>query len=223
MRNSARRLKVAPSLSVVALTLVFAATLFHASTSLAGWVLPDLQIGRNTVPLLLLSRPEVQADLKLSVEASAELDRVIYEIYAKAQSVKGRRDPEAVAARRGVDEAQRVWLERNLTDVQRARLSQLALQWEGPAALQSRTLVADALSLSPDQRRKLATAVADRESKRSIAGRESRADDTALAETVLSLLNDEQQTRWKAMLGPACHFRLATNPPKAGAGESKSR
>jgi hypothetical protein len=179
------------------------------SARAGGWVLPDRQIGRHTAPLLILSRPEVQADLKLDPKDAEKVERTIVELYTKAQPLVGRRDPEAIAARRAIDEAHQTWLQANLSESQRSRLTQIDLQWEGPAALHTRPIVADTLRLTTAQRQKLTDAFRDRESKRATPGRDSRADDLAFAETVLSLLDEEQKGRWKSMLGHPCPFKIA--------------
>lgn len=184
------------------------------SSAVAGagarpWVLPDQHLGRHTAPLLILSRPEVQADLKLEAKHIDELDQTISDLYFQAQAIKGRRDPEAVAIRRAIDESHRKWLESHLTEAQRSRLVQLDLQWEGPAALHTRPLVADSLRITESQKSKLTSAYSDRERKRAIAGRDSHADDLAFAEAVLSVLDEDQKGRWKSMLGHPCHFKTA--------------
>ncbi|MDX2035822.1 MAG: hypothetical protein SFX72_04165 [Isosphaeraceae bacterium] len=172
-----------------------------------SWVLPDRQMGRHTAPLLVLSRPEVQADLQLDAAKAASLDQVIVEIYAKARDLRGRRDADAVNGRRAIDEMQQAWLDENLTEPQRSRLVQLDLQWEGPAALHTRNQVADTLRLTDTQKAAVAKAVKERESLRAQPERDSRADDVALATAVLAALDGEQRERWKSMLGRPCAFK----------------
>lgn len=170
--------------------------------------LPDARLGIRTAPILLLSRPDVRADLGLSPTLSGEAERALSDLYVRAAALRGERGVQAVAGRRAVDEAQRAWFETHLTPDQRSRLVQIDLQWEGPSSLVSRAVVADTLELTPDQRAALLQAVAARNAAR---GRQtsSQADEQALARRSLALLSEPQRERWRAMLGRPFVPRLA--------------
>jgi hypothetical protein len=165
-----------------------------------GWVLPDSRLGVRTAPILLLTRPDVQADLKLSTEQVHSSRRVIDGLYEQASKLKGRPDGEVIAARRLVDEEQQRWLESQLTDPQRARLLQLDLQWEGPSAVVSRTWVSNWIGLGPDQVKAISEAVAVHRQAHPVGG--ASADEKALAERVMAVLNADQRERWRGLLGP---------------------
>ena len=111
--------------------------------------LPEARLGVRTAPILLLSRPEVRSDLRLSQSQAVDVERVITDLYSKAAELKGKKGQEAVAARRIIDDAQQQWLSSNLTPEQIERLAQIDLQWEGPPALLSRSNVRSILKWDP--------------------------------------------------------------------------
>lgn len=163
-------------------------------------ILPDERLGVRTAPLMLLSRPDVRADLGLTDSQSNAADKAIAGLYAKAASLKGKTGETAIQGRKAVDDAQKAWVDANLSNEQRDRLTQIDLQWEGPSALVSRPIVADALGLTPEQRDRVAKAMTRREVIR--ASTEGASDAEAnLANAALAVLNDEQKARWKVMLG----------------------
>jgi len=149
---------------------------------------------------LLLSRPDVRADLALDERQTAEAFRAIADLHARAGALKGRPDHEVIAARKAVDEAQRAWIDGHLTADQRDRLVQVDLQWEGPSAITTRPVVADTLMLTAAQRATIRKAVTDHLSARA-QGKASRADEKALTLTVLNVLSPGQRERWRAMMG----------------------
>jgi hypothetical protein len=169
--------------------------------------LPDSRLGIRTAPLLLLSRADLRADVGLDARQTAEVERAIADLYARAVAVRGKTGPEAIAARKAIDEAQRRWLDAHLSEAQRIRLIQIDLQWEGPSALISRPVIADALFLTREQREALGRAVAECQRKRA-AGTFQRSDEYQLTKQALAILNEEQHIRWKAMLGN--RMRLAS-------------
>jgi hypothetical protein len=163
-------------------------------------VLPDSRLGTRTAPLLLLSRPDVQADLKMTPQQVADARQAIAELREKAAALHGKTDDGAVEARRAIDEGQGAWLQAHLTAEQKARLAQIDLQWEGPSALASRASLGKALSLSDKQRAALAQAVERRNQVRQTHGWRPE-DDRRLAEQALAVLTTEQKAQWKTVLG----------------------
>jgi hypothetical protein len=162
--------------------------------------LPDDRLGMRTVPLLLLSRPDVRADLKLTSEQARAADHAIAELYAKAAALRGKTGPEVIAARRKIDEEQARWIEHELSAEQVARLGEIDLQWEGPSALLSRPKIGESLGLTDAQRQGLAQAVEVRNRHR-VKGRPAVEVEHQLAEQALAILNTDQKGRWKALLG----------------------
>jgi len=149
---------------------------------------------------LLLSRSDVRADLALDAQQAIAAERAITELYVSAAKLRGQPDEVAIPGRQAIDQAQRRWLDENLTPAQRGRLTQIDLQWEGPAAVITRPVIAETLSLTPEQRRTLAAAVARRHAERDRGATDPHAE-RPLAEVVLSTLTADQQGRWKAILG----------------------
>jgi hypothetical protein len=176
--------------------------------------LPDDRLGTRIAPLLLLTRPDVQADLGLTPEQVVAASKAVESLYLQAGALRGKPDaPDVVAARRAIDQAQTDWIQTQLSVEQQTRLLQVDLQWEGPAALLSRPIVAEALGLDSSQRRALAEAVI--RARRVTPATGPRAEDARhLAESALSILTDEQQARWRAMLGrPFVLRRAPTQDP----------
>ena len=180
----------------------------------AGDGLPDARQGIRTAPILLLTRADVRAELRLSAGQAADAERTIADLHEKAQALKGRTDAEVVAARGEVEEACRLWIERTLTPPQRDRLVQLDYQWEGPSAVISRAKVAESLALTDAQRSILAKAVAGRNGRRG-DGPPVEADEAGLARVVGEQLTEGQDQRWQAILGPPFRFKSAA---EGGAG-----
>jgi hypothetical protein len=172
---------------------------------------PNSRLGVRSAPLLLLSRPDVQGDLVLSPEQIASAERTLTELYKRAELLRGKSGPDVVDARRVIDEAQLTWIKTELTELQRTRLIQIDLQWEGPAALVTRPILSEHLVLSKSQRQTLSEAVAACNSKRA-SGQFKPEDERKLAATALAVLSDDQKTRWKRMLGPPFTFQEASRP-----------
>jgi hypothetical protein len=159
---------------------------------------PASRLGVRTAPLLLLSRPDVRAEVGLTAEQATSAARTLDELHARAEALRGKTGPDVLAARRAIDETQQHWLETQLKPEQRTRLIQIDLQWEGPAALVMRPGVADTLGLSVEQRSRLAKAVADHKKRSPEA---QQADARALAQQALTMLTPEQRDQWKNLLG----------------------
>jgi hypothetical protein len=212
-----------PLLVLGLLLLDLAATPTVALAGTENAALPDDRLGIRTAPLLLLSRPDVRADLGLTPQQADSAERAITDLYVRAAALRGKTGAEALQARKAIDDAQRQWIEASLTPDQRTRLLQIDLQWEGPSALVSRPVVADTLVLTPDQRQAIQQAITVRNSARA-AGQGPRVAEEALAKTVLSVLAPNQKARWHAMLGRPFTPQLASSGGKGVAGRaSESR
>ena len=183
--------------------------------SSAEWVLPDDRLGIRTAPLLLLSRPDVQADLKLDRSQVLGAQNQINELTRRALSLRGKTGAGVVADRRAIDEAQLEWLGKNLTGNQLERLWQIELQWEGASALLGRPMVVEYLRLTPEQQHSLAAIIAERNSQRS-KGRFTPADDQVFNRKASILLSRSQQELLTKLLGAPFQF-VATSVPSRSA------
>jgi len=193
------------------------AVLACATTALASGGVPDARLGIRTAPILLLSRADVRAELRLTPEQAEEADRIIADLRDRALALRGRSDAEAVAARDEIDRASRAWLARKLDADQNRRLVQVDLQWEGPSALLSRPFVAESLGLTSEQRAAIAPLIVAHKARRN-GGPPVPADEARLRESTLALLDDAQRTRWRAMLGAGLPFaRVAARESPAPA------
>ena len=165
-----------------------------------SWVLPDESQGRQVSPILLLSRPDVQTELRLKPEQVVDVARVIADLHHKAAALRGRTDAAAVDLRRTVDDEQRLWLETKLTEDQVGRLAEIDLRWEGVAAIVGRPTLAETLSLSDDQKAALTRAVAERNAQRDRPTgrqRDPAAAERHLQQQFRATLNDGQRKRWE--------------------------
>jgi len=175
----------------------------------------DDRLGIRTAPIVLLIRPDVQADLKLTPAQISESRRAAAALHDKALGLRGKTEAGVVAARGVIDGEQSQWLSTHLTPQQLNRLGQIDLQWEGAAAMLSRPVVAEYLNLTPDQRDKVARYVAE--------GGEQRArtawtysEHVNLTRKAIAVLSDKQKDLWIHVLGPQCRFSIAatsTAPP----------
>jgi hypothetical protein len=190
-----------------------ASTASIPASSLAGPPpLTNDRLGIRTAPLLLLSRPDVRAEVGLDAAQAADADRALQELYDQAAALRGKRGAEMNDKKRAIDEAEQRWLETRLSEAQRKRLIQLDLQWEGPSALIHRPVLADHLSLTNEQRAALTEAVAVRNRRRS-EGADLVECERQLFETARGLLTAQQQQQWRAMLGPLFPFTRTASAP----------
>jgi hypothetical protein len=171
------------------------------------WSLPDSRLGTRTAPLLLLSRPDVQADLRLEAAQIAGARSITNELTQRALALRGKSGAEVIAARRAIDEAQADWLTKNLSGNQLARLRQIELQWEGASAMLSRPTVAEYLKLTPEQRQVLVRAISERNAQRA-HGQSSQRDEAVLNQRAQAVLSKTQQELWTNLVGAPCRFAL---------------
>ena len=186
--------------------------------------LPDSRLGRPVQPLLLLSRTDVRTELNMSAEQASSAERAIRSFYVQAATLRGKPNTQdTVNARRAVDEAAVGWIETQLATEQRTRLTQIQLQWEGPAALAKRPVVAETLSLSPEQKATLARAIKTRDEARDRGDADAEYN---LGQEVLRSLSKTQGESWRQMMGKPFTFRsvrtaqaqaepLPPQPPRA--------
>lgn len=168
--------------------------------------LPDSRLGHRTAPLLLLSRPDVRADLGLTAEQAESAAGAIRSFYVQAAALRGKpTNAETVRARRAVDDEAYHWIDARLSPEQKARLAEIDLQWEGPSALVTRPAVVRTLHLSKEQIAGLNDAIRRRDAAR--AQGQPNADHS-LAETALQSLDGGQRETWKGLLGKPMTFHL---------------
>ncbi len=179
-----------------------------ASTFAADEPLPDSRLGHRTAPLLLLSRPDVRADLGLDPAQTAAAERAIGAIYPQANALRKKPNTEdTIRARRSIDHAMQDWIETHLSEAQQERLIEIDLQWEGPSALVSRAIVREALNLSVEQIKLIQEAI----KRRDLARTEGHVDaETMLAETSLASLSPSQRDGWRRMMGKPFTPRIVT-------------
>jgi hypothetical protein len=163
--------------------------------------------------LLLLSRPDVQADLRLEPAQITGAQIVTNELTRKALALRGKSGAEVIAERRAIDEAQADWLTKNLSGNQLARLRQIELQWEGASAMLSRPTVAEYLKLTPEQRQVLVRAISERNAQRA-RSRSIQSDQAVLNQRAQAVLSKTQQELWTNLVGTPCRFVLTSGPPR---------
>jgi len=174
----------------------------------------DDRLGIRTVPMFLLLRPDVQADLKLDAKQISESHRAASALYDKALRLRGKVGGSIVAARRAVDADQSQWLTTHLTPKQLDRLEQIDLQWEGAGAMLSRPFVAEYLGLTPEQQEKVAGYIAEGKGRRARVTW-TPAEHVELTRRAVSVLSDKQRDLWRHVLGPPCRFATTNANPKS--------
>jgi hypothetical protein len=190
-----------------------AGILLDATGRAGEWTLPDNRLGIRTAPLLLLSRPEVDRELKLERSQILGARRMIDDLTRRAVALRGKTGAAVIAERRMIDEAQLQWLSRNLTGNQLERLRQIELQWEGAGAMLSRPRVAEYLRLTPEQRQGLARVVTERNAAK-MRGLTAPADEPAFNERAQSLLSAAQRELWVNLLGAPVTFATTGVPAR---------
>jgi hypothetical protein len=149
---------------------------------------------------LLLSRPDVRADLELSTEQADSARQLLAELRVRALQIKGKgNNPDIVRQRRIIDEMQWNWLNTQLSIPQRDRLNQIDLQWEGAKALTRHTTV-EALGLSREQLARIQEGLS-RIAPPAGGSRRGSTPAQPAGETLTGVLTEDQEARWKVMLG----------------------
>ena len=194
--------------TVVRTLIILGTGLCGFSPRVQGGELTDDRLGIRTVPILLLTRSDVQRALNLEPKQGAECRRAAFALYDRAAVLRGRKDAGAQAARGVIDREMSSWLDTHLTPEQLGRLEQIDLQWEGASAMLSRPFVHESLNLTPAQRKTIEDCIA--------AGRAQRARDGWSYENhvnqtrqAIAVLDARQRELWIQLLGPHCPFKIA--------------
>jgi hypothetical protein len=205
-----RGMFLAKTTRVLSLSLGLILAFFPSRSDAGDWSLPDNRMGIRTAPILLLTRPDVQAEINLEASQIAALHKTIDELSQRAQALRGKTGATVIAERRSIDDAQSQWLTTNLSEPQLNRLSQIDLQWEGSSALISRSAVVDALKLDASQIRELTHLISERNA-RIIKSGFNPAEEANVRRKTLAILSNPQLQAWNGLLGERCQF--ATSPP----------
>jgi hypothetical protein len=164
----------------------------------------DDQLGRRIQPIFLLTRVDVQTDLKLLPDQIAGVNQAGEILYRKAQMLRGKSGPAVVEERRKIDEGLTQWLKARLTLNQLERLREIDLQWEGAAAM-ARPIVAEYLGLTPDQKQKVTQWVTESRQQRERATW-TAIDHFRLTAKAVTTLSDKQKELWADLVGRPCQF-----------------
>jgi hypothetical protein len=182
----------------------------------------DDRFGTRTAPMILLARTDVQADLKLTAEQIDQVNRAGALLYWKAYRLRGKREAAVLQARRAIDDEATTWLKEHLTEWQYSRLHEIDLQWEGVGAMLSRPIIAESLSIDPDQQHKLLAILATRYDSLHARQPWTIADQEHLSQRVLPLLTPNQRELWARLLGPPVRFSFK-QPPATDAQIERAR
>ncbi len=196
-----------------AFVLVAAAGASVCASSHAGEA-ADGRLGYRTVPIFLLMRPDVQADLKMTSEQVTECHRAAQAFQTRASRLVGRKDQAVVAVRREIDEALTEWLSLHLSAEQFGRFEQIDLQWEGAAAMLSRPFLDESLSLTPDQKKRVSECISQAQAQRARTGW-SYEDHVNLTRKAIAILTERQRELWIHLIGPRCAFSVAAKTQTA--------
>lgn len=196
--------------AMLGMTVSLLTLLPQARGQTTQWVLPDNRVGIRTAPLLLLSRPDIQADLQLERSQILGARNAIEDLTRRGMALRGKTGTGVIAERRKIDEAELEWLGKNLTGKQLIRLRQIEFQWEGAGAILSHPRVADYLKLTPEQRQSLAGIISQRHAIRTRGGA-AASDEPAFNQKVQTVLSEAQRELWANLLGAPVRF-AATSP-----------
>jgi hypothetical protein len=184
--------------------VIFATGLFGSPQAVKSDEPLEDRIGQRIQPIFLLSRTDVQSDLKMLPKQIADVDRAADALYRKAIGLRGKKGPAVDEERRRLDEELTLWLRTHLTMDQLERLREIDFQWEGAAAM-IRPMVTEYLGLSTDQQRTLTQFLAESMEHRRRAGWKAT-DQTQLTRKAIAVLSDKQKERWADLLGRPCQF-----------------
>jgi hypothetical protein len=176
------------------------------------------RLGLRIQPLFLLTRVDVQTDLKLHPDQIADLNRVGAKLYRKAQLLRGKSGPAIAEARRQIDDEQTEWLGKHLTIDQLERLWEIDHQWEGAAAM-VRPIVAEYLGLTAAQEQKVTQYLAESMEQRKRATW-TASDHFDLTRKAVAVLSDKQKQLWADLLGKPCQFSIIGQKPTTHASRS---
>jgi hypothetical protein len=168
---------------------------------------PDDRFGCRTAPILLLTRPDVQGELRLDSRQVAAAKAEIARLLSRASSLRGKESEAVKAERRRIDREMDRWLTDSLSETQRERLLQVNLQWEGPAAL-TREHVASNLKLTVEQRRAIHDLLVQLETTRKARGSLTLGEIGRCTAQAQALLSPTQWEHWNGLLGPPCSFTI---------------
>jgi hypothetical protein len=198
---------------VLAMAVLGAGAFLGLTKSGCGAEPLDDRLGVPIAPLFLLLRSDIQKDLGLEPAQIALVNRVASEFYAKALSLKGKKGPGLLAARKEIDTEEKNWMSKHLNPKQRERLAQIDLQWEGASALLNRPVVVEYLGLSSEKQTEVARVISDAGALRARAGRLTYEEHVDVTRKAIALLSEKQRKQWMHVLGPPCRFIIATASP----------
>ena len=198
-----------------AIAFSVAATILASSRAALCTEPLDDRLGVPTVPIFLLLRSDIQKDLGLKPGQIAEVNRAASVFHTKALSLKGKKGPGLLAARKEIDAEERSWMDTHLNPKQRERLAQVDLQWEGASALVNRPIVAEFLGINSEKQTEVARVVSEGAALRARAGSLTYEEHIEVTRKAIALLSEKQRQQWAHVLGPPCRFAIAkaTRPP----------
>ena len=194
---------MAPAGLVLVLALVAAGP--ENPPSEAG--MPDGHFGCRAAPILLLTRPDVQAELQLEPRQISGARNVIARLRQRGAGLKGKAGPEAVAERGRIDDEMIRWLTSTLKAEQLERLQEVIFQWEGAEAM-TRPHVATHLNLSIQQLNSIDPIVKQLEAERRTRGSLTPAEIGSYSNKAFAVLTPSQKESWGVLLGMPCRFTI---------------
>ncbi len=206
-----------PKLAAIVFLGLLATELVGLARSLRAEEFLDNRLGIRVAPILLLTRRDVQLELKLDPDVVAEANHAGEALYRQALHLRGRAGPDAVQARRNIDEEQSQWLSTHLSSAQIERLGEIDLQWEGASAMISRPIMTETLGLSDKQKASLRQLFQQGDALRKGGRRWTLREHTAVTQKAVALLNERQRVLWTRLVGSPCRFSIseqtASRPP----------
>ncbi|SRR5579883_520581 len=175
----------------------------------------DERIGIRTAPILLLARPDVQRELHLDPKQVAGARNTIARLLEEALRLKNQAGPAVAARRASIDDEMTRWLVLNLAKDQLARLREIDLQWEGPAAM-GRPFVAEYLKLTDAQHLTVDRLLAAHRQAYRARGRLTAEERATFSRQALAVLTPGQRELWDRLLGPPCRWTIGGQASGSG-------
>lgn len=187
--------------------ILMSAALAQGAADEKPWSLPDERFGVRTAPVLLLSRPDVQAELALSPKQIRQSEKAIRRLWEQAYAVRDQpNDLAGQRVREALNEAQERWISESLSGVQQARLREIERQWEGPSILLTRQDIIKRLGITSTQQRAVTSAISAY--PYTLEGRD------ATAKAVRDVLGESQRGAWDALWGRSFAFKSSSPAPQ---------
>lgn len=174
----------------------------------------------DAIEVMLLRQQSVQDELKITEAQSRKIHAFADKQWKKAQGLRNSSEAEQDRAFEAMAKANQDFLKNTLMPQQQKRLNEIAMQVAGLLWV-IRSDVADALNLTDDQKQKIRELhrEAHKEAQEALRSNNEGVEDAKFREMrqsnrkrLMSVLTDEQKTKWREMAGAPFRGQLHFGP-----------